>query len=618
MLAFRRWLLPLSLQVIWVVQAGFAQVENRANHPLPGGWSPVKYRAIAPAGGVSLADGVFKQMFDDNIGYLLSSFTVNQMLQPFRLRAGHKDAPAEPFPEKFWSAYPGSNAGRFLMGAGNTLRWAQNEELRRRMNAVVDGIASCKQPDGFIMAYPEDKITEVENANYDRSWVTQGLIAAAEAGNPKAFGLIRDFQNWFNQCKYLPLVRNLEMGYQGMIANTRVYFTSVGRPEDIEVAQRYYQEDWWLDQLIARETKAVWNRPKGTPNSHCYELTALEAYLDLYRATGERRYLDAVLSAWDMYHDNWIHTGGIIAISEDAKYPPKSYYLYFDNGTGEFCCSTFWILLNHRLHELFPEEEKYMTEIERSIYNVALANQDGAKGIRYHAVLHGEKEESQCNNTCCEGQGTRLYATLPGYIFSIGKDGLYVNLYASSEIRWKQDAQGVSAKMITNFPYRPSVQLSVDSEFPVQFKLHLRIPSWASTAMQVSVNGTAEGIAQPGSYYSIERTWRRGDTVSFVLPVDFRVTSYTGLTQIWNLDRYGVEYGPILMAFVGPLDFGAGPSTRCIAIRHRPEDVKGWLLPKPDRPLHYSVSGFPQYECMPYGEVGKQKFTCFPIILPDQ
>jgi len=53
---------------------------------------------------------------------------------------------------------PGSNAGRFLMGAGNTLRWTEHPELRTRMNAVVDGIAECQRPDGYLMAYPEETI----------------------------------------------------------------------------------------------------------------------------------------------------------------------------------------------------------------------------------------------------------------------------------------------------------------------------------------------------------------------------------------------------------------------------------------------------------------------------
>ena len=73
---------------------------------------------------------------DRNAHYLLTSFTVNDMLRDFRIRAG------KPVSEKKdrdidieWLKYlPGSVAGRFLMGTGNQLRWKDDPELRKRMN----------------------------------------------------------------------------------------------------------------------------------------------------------------------------------------------------------------------------------------------------------------------------------------------------------------------------------------------------------------------------------------------------------------------------------------------------------------------------------------------------
>ena len=117
------------------------------------------------------------------------------------------------------------------MGAGNTLRWIDHPELRRRLNAVVDGIDECKQANGYIMAYPEDTIFYSERGNYTRSWLTHGLIEAGTySGNPKAFRLLRGYYDWFDQCPYLPkLLRAASFGAQGMIANTRMYFTPVGK-----------------------------------------------------------------------------------------------------------------------------------------------------------------------------------------------------------------------------------------------------------------------------------------------------------------------------------------------------------------------------------------------------
>ena len=71
---------------------------------------------------------------------------------------------------------------------------------------------------------------------------------------------------------------------------------------------------------------------------------------------------------------------------------------------------------------MHPDEEKYANEIEKSIYNVGLANQVGSRGIIYHARLVGMKGDLPvplCTNSCCEGQGTRLLGSLPEYIYSV-------------------------------------------------------------------------------------------------------------------------------------------------------------------------------------------------------
>ena len=386
-------------------------------------WKPVSFKAEAPLGGVELADGLFKSVMENNIGYLLSSFTVDEIVRNFKVKSGK---PVQPLNEKlnnfWWVDLPGSEAGRFLMGAGNTLRWMENTELRKRMNQIVDVIDDCKEPDGYLMAYPKNKIFSGEYGGYVRSWVTHGLIEAGFAGNKKAFPLLRGFYDWFDNCRYLPeLLRRPGQGVQGVIPITRMYFTPVGKPKDIQVVQQYFQENYWMDDLAKRDKNAIWQYPYDRP--HCYLITAIEPYLDLYHATGAKKYLDAAMGGWDLYHENWIHVGGSIAICEGSElYEPKSYFLH--RATGELCGSVFWVKLNQRFHLLYPETEKYVTEIEKSIYNVAIANQIGTKGIRYFNVLVDHKDSdhfpySHCMNTCCEGQGTRLLVHCPNIFIQL-------------------------------------------------------------------------------------------------------------------------------------------------------------------------------------------------------
>ncbi len=605
--------------LLGTVQLSLAADDRPAKYPTrlkasdPSTWRPVAYKALTPTGGVTLDDaGLFKQVMENNIGYLLSSFSVNHMLVPFRQRVGQKNPPDDKPQVQFWDTdLRGSSAGRFLMGAGNTLRWIENPELRKRLNELIDGIEACRGPNGYILAYPPDQVRS-EEPNYGRAWFTHGLIDAAIAGNPKAYGLLRGHADWFNQWDMLPkLIYHTSNSHQGHIASTRTYFTPIGKPEDLQVAEKYYVCDWWMDGLAGRRTEAVWKYPLQNP--HSYLITSFEAYLDHYRATGDKRYLDASLGAWDMIHDQWEHLGGSMAICEgEPQYPPRSYYLREDCHTGETCGTTFWIKFCQRFQQLSPMDETYANEIEKSIYNVALSCQNGSKGIRYHTRMEGRIEGSQCINTCCEGQGTRLLGSLPEYIYSTADDGLYVNLFEPSSIRWKLGEQTVGLRLQGRFPFDPNVTLQLSAARPTAMKLRLRVPRWAAKDMPIAVNGQQVALGKPGTYAQLDRTWRDGDRVAFTLPMDFRVTRYTGRHVIAGHERYAIEYGPLLLAAVGPFS-----TPIPVSIAQDPAKPQQWLKLKPGAPLRFAIDGDPAHVFMPHYQIPEnQTFMCYVVIEP--
>merc|ERR1712190_623434 len=186
------------------------------------------------------------------------------MLQPFRQRAGVKAPAGNRNPIGFWDTdLLGSNAGRFLMGAGNTLRWIENEALRTMMNEVVDGVEQCRDnATGYILAFPPEGFMHSEQGDYGRSWFTQGLIEAGKCGNEKVWPMLRGMYDWFNDADknpYLPyLYDGISNGEQGQIASTRMYLeTPVGIYADSQVAQDTYRDNLWMRQLIARNPLGI-------------------------------------------------------------------------------------------------------------------------------------------------------------------------------------------------------------------------------------------------------------------------------------------------------------------------------------------------------------------------
>jgi hypothetical protein len=575
----------------------------------PATWRPVKFQAVTPTNGVTLDDaGVFKPVMENNIAYLLKTCQVEQMLYYFRERAGQKTLDKDKPQFEWWERdLRGSYAGRYLLGAANTLRWIENPELRQRMNELIDGIEACRETNGFILAFPPDAPRNNEEPNYARTDFTQGLIAAGRDGNWKAYRLLRDNADWFNQWELLPKLTYIDNGFQGHVASTQTYFTPVGKPEDLQAAERGYVIDHWMEQLAARDPEAIWqcfNHP------HAFLIQGMEGYLDHYIATGDEKFLRAMIGGWDLYHDNWEHIGGSIAICESSPFPPKSYYITPKGHTGETCGCVVWLKFNQRFHQLFPMQEKYMNEIEKTIYNVGLANQENGKtGIRYHTILEGNKSKLDAENTCCEVQGTRLYGSLPEYIYSTAEDGLYVNLYEPSRIQWQVASKTITLNLKSQFPFQPQIALTVASSQPVAMKLRVRVPAWASKDMPIAVNGRQALVGKSGTYAVLDRTWSNGDTVTFTLPMDFRATHYTGADQIAGHERYALEYGPILLAAVGPLG-----KEIPVEIAHDPARLRDWLRPEKDQPLHFTIEGDSEHSFQPYWQVADQTFTCFPVL----
>ncbi len=570
----------------------------------------VKDELFTPVWGVTLHDGLLKDAFEHNIEYL-KSLSVDSILYWFRTRGG-EPAPGEPYRGHFEDNIKGQTAGLFLMGAANSLRWQKDEELREKVDTIVSWIDRCREPDGYLMAVPKREFGTREYPHYVRSWLTYGLLAAGLIGNDRAYPMLRSWQEWFNRCDDLPIIRYLLLAFQGIIASTNAYFSPIGTARDLEVAVAYYQEDWRLGQFIMRYEWAVHERIVHGHNNfpHGYELTAIEGYLDLYRATGKAYYLNAVEGAYALYQDQWQHLGGGIVMIENEEMFPGCYWLSPERKYNELCCSVFWVYLNQRLHRLFPLEERYVAEIEKSIYNVAVANQVGGAGIRYHAKLDRHKvQEAYGQVHCCEGQGTRLFGALPEFLYSLAADGLFVDLYAASEMTWRHQGNDVTLVTETDMPFDGKVKLTLAMAATTAFTLRLRIPSWVSAPVAIEINGESAHTGEPGSYLVVERTWRDGDTIAFELPMALRAHKYQGAEQVEGHERYGYEIGPVLLALVGELNYNDGMNTR---LPHAPERPDAWLAAA-EGPLRYQVSDMPGYTLVPYFGVGDEAFTCYPV-----
>ena len=548
----------------------------------------VEYKLQSPTGGVKLTGGRFKKAFDNNISYL-KKFDLDRILYWFRVHAG-KPAPGAPYAAKdghFENNLHGQTAGLFMMGAGASLLWTEDETLRARVQALLAELKEYQEPDGFLLPIDRETFKTKEYPNYTRAWLTFGLLDAGYAGEEDAFRLARGMGDSFNQSEVLPYVKDLNLGFQGILANTRLFDSPVGVPRDVEIAQKHYEERWWLQQVIAGDHRAIYAHPGNHPHSTL--LTTLEGYCDLYRFTGDEIYLNAVKTALKMYEAKWQHVGGGINMCENDNYFPGCNWLSPNHNYNELCSTNFWVLLNQRMHRLEPDNTHYVDEMENSLYNVLLAAQVGDVGYHYLNFLQRTKDWRYMDPaTCCAAMGTRLCALLPQFLFTYTENMVSCDIYAPSEAVLPN---GVKLKVETNLPDGGHVKVTI-VEARQPFTLRMRIPRWA---------------AEDGeSYYEIYEDVDAGDEFEMNFPMRFRMTRYTGGEEILHKDRWAMEYGPLLYGILG----APNPMT----VKYDPENPAKWFTPIPGEKRTMSLRGDSMHTAMAYIDIHDEPFDVYPIV----
>ena len=174
-------------------------------------------------------------------------------------------------------------------------------------------------------------------------------------------------------------------------------------------------------------------------------------------------------------------------------------------------------------------------------------------------------------------------------------------------MRWQQGGQPLELIVETRFPYDTHVRALFKAASPVRTTLRIRVPSWAAAPMTVTINGEQAGVGAPGSYLALHRRWSDGDVFEFILPLSLRIRPYNGEDQFVGIQRYSVEYGPILLAAVG---------NTTLDLDLTPEQLVAHLTPVAGSPLHFSLpQNLPRnagQRFMPYWLVSQEEFTCFP------
>ena len=450
----------------------------------------------------------------------------------------------------------GEHIGKWLHAASLTYACTHDEALRAKLDRVAGALMQTQEANGYLGTYGPDKrfglYPEADWDVWSHKYNLIGLLTYYQyTGNRDALAACRRMGDL--------LITVFGPGKKSILsAGTQVGMAATSVLEPMTLLYRATEDKRYLD--FAEYIVTAWDEAGGprvlsallagepvyrVANGKAYEMTSnLVGLCELYRVTGKRPYLDAVLNAWNDIAANRLYLTG--SGSSHELWQPD-YQLPDDAGAQicETCVTVTWMQLNMELLRLLGEA-RFAEQIEKTLYNHLLGAQAPAgDDWSYYTPLKGRKPFESVT-TCCHSSGPRGVALAPEFLYTLAEDGIAVNVYGASSATLPITGVGEArVEQDTTYPFDGTIALKVTpKDEPKSFALRLRAPAWA-TRWALTVNGKA-WAAKPDTsgYIVVARTWKAGDVARLKLDMTPRIT----LGAHDHEGRMAIQYGPLTLA----------------------------------------------------------------------
>lgn len=491
----------------------------------------------------------------------------------------------------FKTIYPfdDSDVTKIIEGAAYSLQTYPDPELEAYVDSLIWKIGLAQEDDGYLytnrtiaeMGYGKihewaegkrwEKTNILSHELYNLGHMYEAAVAYYQAtGNRelldisiKSADLVdRDF-GWDAFVSY-PGHQVIEMGLVKLYRVTgeeryldlaKFFLDARGTRDDgDEYAQSHMK--------VVDQTEAVGHSVRAT---YMYSGMA-----DVASILKDEPYVNAITKIWeDLVHRKMYITGGIGASGGNEGFA-EPYHLPNMTAYCETCASIGSIFFNHRMFSMHGEG-KYFDILEKTLYNGALSGVNLA-GDRFFYPNPLESDGRHARSVwfgcaCCPSNICRFIPAIPGYIYSVTDNDLYVNLFASNEAGISFGKNDVTVTQQTLYPWDGKVTMTISPENGGNFALHIRIPGWArneampgglyefadSAAEHYSllVNGEpAENTVNDG-YVTVSRRWRKGDRVDMYLPMPVRTVIADEKVKE-DAGKYAVQRGPLMFCAEWP------------------------------------------------------------------
>ena len=469
-----------------------------------------------------------------------------------------------------------------IEGASYLLQTYPDPKLEAYIDSVLVIVAAAQEPDGYLYtartmnpAHPHDwagperwsKVEELSHEFYNLGHMVEGAIAHYQATGKRNFldiairyadCVCREIGPGEGQLVRVPGHQIAEMALAKL-------YTVTGERKYLDLAKFFVDRRGTTDRRdsYSQAHKTIFEQDEAVGHAvragYFYSGVA-----DVAALTGEQAYIDAIDRIWDNIVSKKIYITGGVGSTNRGEAFGANYELPNLTAYCETCAAIANVYFNYRMF-LLHGESKYYDVLERSLYNGLLSgvSLDGGTFFYPNPLASDGRHARQAwfGCACCPSNICRFIPSVPGYVYAVKDDALYVNLYVADRLETKVKGREVKLSQSTAYPWEGDVEIRIDANKAGRFTMKLRIPGWvrgevvpsdlytfadlAETHYIVKVNGQEVSSELQDGYFCIDRKWQEGDLVTLHMDMQPRLVRANEAVRA-DRGRLAVERGPVV------------------------------------------------------------------------
>jgi len=561
-------------------------------------------------GKVKLEAGPLKEAQDWNRAYIMR-LPNDRLIHNFRINAG-LTSNAKPLGgwESPQAELRGHFVGHYLSGAAIHYAATADMHVKAKADELVLGMAECQRKldsNGYLSAFPLelfdrlDRRVDVWAPFYTLHKIMAGLLDMhLYADNAEALDILVKMAAWVDSWtankrdEHMQDILRTEYGGMNEVLYNLAAVT--GSDRWARTGDRFTKKAFFTPLALRQDQlkglHANTHMPQVIGAARRYELSSDPRFGNVasffWETIVESR---TYVTGGSGNTESWLTNANHLAL----ELPASSHH-------QECCCAYNMMKLTRHLYG-WTGDTRYMDYYERNLFNHRLGTIQPETGLTsYFLSMSPGAWKTLCTEDetfwCCTGSALEEFAKLSDTIYYHDGDGLYVNLFVPSQLRWSE--RGIRLQQETQFPESERTLLTVQASPTEEWTLHLRVPSWTTPDCVVFINGNQISTSgSPGSYLALRRIWNAGDRVEFSVPM--RLTSEP-LRD--DPARQAFLYGPIVLAGQFPRgeipfqfehtqgpELSELPSFKIPDLQACGRTLEDWIRPITGKPLHFTTAG---------------------------